>query len=441
MKNQSYINEYHDGISTEEFQKLLSDISNNVFTSSTLRIGLLHEDSYGPALTDRHIIQLVEAITQSPYITNLDLSYNMIGDEGALALSTLDTIKEINLHYNKITAVGASTLGKSKLVRLSLASNPIGHNSECSSDLEKLVDNLCHNDTIKYLDISFCDIPSTSIAQLIRKNLIIEELQLGGYIKDSALKYISDNTNLKKLYIQRSHITELGAYYLSKNISLEVIHIRESSIDDMSVKGLTIHPSLRELKLVDSNITLKGAKQFYDSNIEDVVLFNAGKHRFMPPRDIKEFQNNFKQHQKHIKLKKQQDYYYKLTENISYAEINPDMNNFHSIQQAIDTLQQRWANENKISSNLLGKSKRIATEVGVTDRIESDNLLLAQREIFGELQKKYGKQKSKQLLKLINELHNQSFKYDLEEVLASVDPLKGLEELMGLNPEVKESDR
>jgi len=284
----------------KQFNKLVKKIATNKFCNK--KLDLSRESWYDnpdcdretPRLTDVEVIKLASALKQNLYITQLDLSFNEIGDEGAKTLARVLTLEEINFTGNKITVVGAEALGKSLLIKkLSLAGNPIYYKGSDHIKFQNMIDSFCNNTTITDLNLSFSIIPDKMIAKLINKNTTIRIFTVSRDLTDEALEFIGNNITLKELYIYKNVLTELGAYYLSKNSSLHTLYISNSKIDDTGAKYLSNHQSLQKLSLLDSNITMKGANYFCISNIEEVTLFNGIKHDFISYTELQQFKVNF----------------------------------------------------------------------------------------------------------------------------------------------------
>ena len=336
----------------KEFKQLLQSIKNQTYTNAVL---VIDTDPFDQAieryrLKDKHIISLTEALKQNPYITKLILTGNNIGDIGAIALAELYNLERLDLACNCITAKGAIALAKSNIRILNLESNQIYCDEKNYEQHLKMINAFINNRSITDLNLDSSIIPSELIAQLIKNNTMIESLCLGHYLTDEALKFVEHNHRLEELCIRRNNLTDLGAEYIAKNTNLKTLHIEHSNIGNVGANLLSNHLSLQNLTLKESDISNEGAKCFFGSNLAKVVIFNGVKHDFMSSKECVDFEANFKYAQEYKqellqKLEVQREYYRQITNGEQYPGINPNMNDLDSIQNAIDVLQNRWAEE------------------------------------------------------------------------------------------------
>lgn len=333
---------------THEFNDLLNKISTNVYTQTTLRIStdLFYEEAEEYRLKDEQGLLLTTAIKKNHYIVEVDLSGNNLTDVSAIALASIKSLKILNLAYNNITAKGVISLATSTITKLYLQGNDI------VIDDVALIDALIQNKTITELNLHSSWCLDEMIAKLIRCNTTIQILSLGDGLTDKALEFIGQNQSLKKLAINTSDITDKGIQYLANNNSIKALLFGDSNIGDIGAKILSKHFSLQELRLRNSDITKVGSEYFLDGNLKKVVISSGAKHGSISFNEIKDFEYKFAAYQ-FKKLKDQQEYYYNITGGKQYFDINPDMNDFNSIQNTIDFLQEQWSKE-YFEQNLMG---------------------------------------------------------------------------------------
>ncbi len=264
-----------------KFLNLIQQIENRAFIGDKIVIegaGEWEEQSdYKYRLTDTQIQLLVNALKKNPSITSLNLSGNNIKDEGAIALSTVDSLKELDVSYNRITAVGAEALAKTDLQKLSLEANPVVYfrsSNEKYEQFESMINSFINNKTIMDLNLYCQYIPDSLIAKLIAENNTIKTLSISRDLTDIALDGIKENKTLESLYIPENSITDKGIEYICSNTSLKKLRIDKSEITDIGAKLLSNHQTLDELHIFDSNITYEGAMNFIfiGSNLTDFII-------------------------------------------------------------------------------------------------------------------------------------------------------------------------
>lgn len=239
----------------QEFTQLLEDIRNQVITTEELAIlvrnssgDLINEDTI--IIDDEKAILLVEALKYNSYIIHLDLSFNDIGDEGAIALAGLNTLKSLKLAGNWIKLTGGIALVKSNLEYLSLEANSLHNDSNYENKVE-LIDALINNHTIKDLSFECCLFSDELINKLIKENNTLTILGLSqNNLTDAAIQSISINHTLKELHLSDNNITNVGIDYILGNTYLSYIN------------------------LAHTNITMDGAKKFIGSHFDRVGVFN-----------------------------------------------------------------------------------------------------------------------------------------------------------------------
>jgi hypothetical protein len=76
-------------------------------------------------------------------------------------------------------------------------------------------------------------------------------------IDDSGLYYISQMTNVRELYLQKTKLDGTGIIYLQNLPNLEVLNISFTKIDDKAALDLLKIPNLREVYLYRTNTSMQ----------------------------------------------------------------------------------------------------------------------------------------------------------------------------------------
>lgn len=256
---------------------------------------------------------VVEALKMHTELTDLNISYNNIGDDGvtllvtALMVAVPPTLRRIDLASNEITAKGAVLLANAvkattSLTSLNLSRNPIGIDSvrellsalkdECVAWLKDLtlmdlgMDSnegilladaiLSNGASLTKLDISsnaLGDSGAVLVAKLLRKGTPLQELNLfdnsiGDEGTTELCLALQHNTNLTFLGLGCNHLGVDGAaqlsIMLSSNVCLTRLELADNALGDAGVEhlaqALIKNTSLRALNLIGTRIKVDGAK-------------------------------------------------------------------------------------------------------------------------------------------------------------------------------------
>jgi len=177
-------------------------------------------------------------------ITNLDLSFNNIQDEGVQHLSTVlktCSLYSINLSTNSIGELGITSLGESlqrnkNLTELDLSFNPLGNSGVqsfvkffASSSLSSLILSNIQIDNLGVKKISAFVSVSSKITLL---NLSENEISDEG--ASSIAQSLTINTSLEELYLGTNQITEKGAKKLCSSSKLILLDLQDNPIQNKS---------------------------------------------------------------------------------------------------------------------------------------------------------------------------------------------------------------
>ena len=267
-------------------QGLLQAIREGKFIDSTL--DFMHYAMENP-LNNEDIDQLCDALKKNKHIKNLVLHHQSIGDQGAKALASLNSLEELDLsnglagyvdYANHISAEGALELARSGLKKINLSCNSIG---------DKGLEHLSTSSKLVELDVSGCSITDVGAAHFFATNSTVKRLNLeSNFLGDGAamialgtnkaLEFlnltacsitsegatlISDNTNLKELILADNFIQDAGAHALAKNSSIEVLNLMQNQIADDGALAFAAVTALKILKLSDNPISSETKKKLH----------------------------------------------------------------------------------------------------------------------------------------------------------------------------------
>ncbi|XP_041824259.1 leucine-rich repeat-containing protein 34 isoform X2 [Melanotaenia boesemani] len=262
-------------------------------------------------LGDPDVLALSKCLQNSGHVTDLDMRYNNISDEGAGHLADLlqpenSTLRVLNLMFNDIQMKGAEVLASSlqcnsRLLSLKLSGNKIGN-----SGAMYLVSMLQVNNTLQELELSECDLATQSVialsimlknntalrsvdisrpllfshqeewvvhfSEMLAVNCSLVELHLGKTgLTDTGMERLSEglrlNHHLRYLDLHCNRVSRDGACHLAKvltqNMTLEIINLSFNRIEDEGAtylsKAITWSGCvLKELSVKSNNIRSEG---------------------------------------------------------------------------------------------------------------------------------------------------------------------------------------
>lgn len=245
------------------------------------------KELFSARLTNADVGALMGAVvTSNVGIGHLDLSYNVLNDDGAegIAAALTDTetytcrINQLNLRGNELGAAGCRTLakaltGNSSVEYLNLNGNPIGNEGGMA-----VAEMLYANTFISYLDIGNTDIGTETLialATVLNTNATLQALSIENpstFSKQEDQTYhlarmLQVNRTLRYLNLAKHGIRDFGASllaeHLQENNTLQVLDLRCNSIAGVggeALAGLLVRGSpLAEINLDNNRITDHGA--------------------------------------------------------------------------------------------------------------------------------------------------------------------------------------
>lgn len=250
---------------------------------------LIERGAWSNYLTEADIEVLIDSIKigENKFLNTLELDDNEIGDNGALLLSSLETIKVLQVAESDITAIGAEYLSKMKsLLSLSVSLNQIGDEGFAA---------LVGSTSIVSLDASHCGITSKG-AEAVLNNTHITFLSLeGNDIEDVVLQKID------------AHIAR-NRQKAEDELSSEINRVEKKSLEKLSLDEHSgflqkrIEPSVSSEGIFGQNLPKSNERQTLNNNErvrEAGSPVISSSHQFwsgspMEQRQLENNQNNVK---------------------------------------------------------------------------------------------------------------------------------------------------
>ncbi|XP_072133528.1 uncharacterized protein [Mobula birostris] len=236
-------------------------------------------------LTDSGVEDLVSALSTNPKLTELNLSYNKLGDSGVKLVSA--ALKNSDCKIQKLwlmdvgltdSAAGdfVSALStKTSLMVLSLNNNKL-RDSGVKLVSAALMKSRCKLQELGLRDVGLTDSGAGDLASALRTNPSLTELNLNdNQLGDSGVKLLSaalgnPECKLQKLQLDNIGLTDSGAKdlasALSTNPSLTELNLSVNKLGDSGMK--LVSEALRNSKceiqklwLYDVGLTANGAKE------------------------------------------------------------------------------------------------------------------------------------------------------------------------------------
>jgi len=227
-----------------------------------------------------HITDIVWILKSTKLVTQLDLTGNKIGDEGAKALAevlkTKVVLNEINLGKNNIGNEGAKGIGEALAVNTTLACLDLRDNRVGNEGIKAISRALKVNKTLIQLDMRSNKVGCegiTAISEVLKTNNKLEKLNLSGNkVGVEGAKAISEllkiNTTLTKLGLLETNLGVEGITIITEglkfNKTISILEIGSNKIGDEGTKTiaglLKTNNEITQLNLWNDNIGVEGAK-------------------------------------------------------------------------------------------------------------------------------------------------------------------------------------
>jgi len=247
---------------------------------------------------DTEVAALASAIGQCPHVTQLDLSYNDVKDEGVRALAELlrgsSSLRHLNLAYNSIGHRGWRTLADALMANTSLVTISVAGNEVCGdwqsphSDMREvggvaIGHMLRKNTSLRTLDLGSCGLGVCSlvgVAQALIEQQTLASLNLSNLLLPGAQEGIT----------AAQHLSEM----LRKNNSLRELNLSRMKLTDeqfsIMLPALVFNDGLRSLYLSSNKLSCDGgtavAKLLARRHDLTVVDLSSNKIQDVGARDI-----------------------------------------------------------------------------------------------------------------------------------------------------------
>lgn len=196
------------------------------------------------------------ALASSDTLTELHVDNAQIGDAGTKALAEIHTLGTPSLSRNRIGAAGATELGASRSIRTLSVSN-----CELNGDAAAA---LLENPVLETLSISGNRLGTNGFPALraIGNHPSITSLEAkSNSIDDEGAVELARCAKLRSLDVSLNRIGDRGAHALAETTSLVELNVHSNSIGDSGATALAKSPSLTSLWITSNpDITYRGER-------------------------------------------------------------------------------------------------------------------------------------------------------------------------------------
>ncbi|XP_034044094.1 leucine-rich repeat-containing protein 34 [Thalassophryne amazonica] len=225
--------------------------------NSVKKSAILNLSGKNQKLEDSDVFVLTQSLrNNNSSVTELDVSYNNITDEGAKHLADLlqeepSALRSLDLKFNNITAGGAEVLAKNlqcnaALVTLRLSGNKFGDGGGVH-----IARMLQVNDTLQEVELNSCDLGIQSVTAL---TIVLKS--------NTCLRCVDLSRAL--LFSQQEEWAEHLSETLRVNSSLLELHLGKMDMTDSGMErlagGLRFNYSLRYLDVCCNRVTRDGVR-------------------------------------------------------------------------------------------------------------------------------------------------------------------------------------
>jgi len=217
------------------------------------------------------------ALAQNTVLNALDLSYNQVGDLGAVALAENSVLTSLTLRDNQVRSPGAAVFAQNSTLRsLILTDNFFDYQgaiilsqNRSLSSLE-LTGNtigdegaiaLADNHTLLNLTLCHCLIGVVG-AKALAANTNLKQLNLNyNKVSIGGSLDLAQNTSLTKLELAGNQIDNDGCMALAQNTTLASLNLSYNQINDKGIAPFTANTTLVELNLSHNQLSYDGIKR------------------------------------------------------------------------------------------------------------------------------------------------------------------------------------
>ncbi|XP_075717703.1 leucine-rich repeat-containing protein 34 isoform X2 [Rhinoderma darwinii] len=236
-------------------------------------------------VTDEDFLAISHVLKQNSFITNLDLRFNNLTNNGAVYIAKFlqrnDTLRSLRMTGNKIGNKGAMFFAAMLQINSTLEELDLG---DCDLGIQSLIafaTVLKQRNSIKSINLNrplfyvLQEDTSIHIALMLKVNNTLQEIHLSKHeMTDSGVERLCEalheNKTLKYIDLSCNKITRDGgkclAELLKKNTTLEILDLTSNRMEDEGAIYLAkaIHSynsSLKALAIISNNITGQGLKE------------------------------------------------------------------------------------------------------------------------------------------------------------------------------------
>ena len=228
---------------------------------------------------DEDLVKILKMMENYPKIISLNLSHTKIYIKACQILASNRTIQKVNLDNCNIGDKEATIIAQNKTITfLNVSRNNIG-----STGAEALAENT----TITTLIIGGGNHIGACGFRALSLNKIITHLDVRSYyspfperdrqnrskVGQKALKYLSENKTILRLFLHGCNINSSGAKILAKNKSITHLELSSNYINDAGCKALAQNEHLQILNLTyNDDITMIGYNSFAENKTLRVLM-------------------------------------------------------------------------------------------------------------------------------------------------------------------------
>ena len=190
------------------------------------------------------IINIGKALEMNRKLQVFNISANNISDDGAIAISEYlkysNSLKELNMSHNKVSDNGIINIGKALQMNATLQTLDISHNNLSDNGVLTFSDYLKEENTLHQLRISWNDIDLDLNSNVTSLNMCKKRFGNTGAFLVSKFFY---KTNILKLDISYNNISDDGAVAISKclknNNTLQELNMLHNEVCDNGIINIS----------------------------------------------------------------------------------------------------------------------------------------------------------------------------------------------------------
>lgn len=257
-------------LTLDDIKKLTSVLEFNSFVT--------HLDLTGNLLGD----ECVELITKCNYLRSLNLSGNRITDTNLHFFAANSTLLALDLSYNNITDQGIEELAKNNsIMTLLLNGNSI-----------TLANKLAQNKQLVTLSLMSNEIYAEGVKKFVANTTLRKLLLDDNLLRDEGASFLAQNTHLEELSLSHNLIGDKGAVELAqaKNPYLMTLCLAHNQIGDVGAAAFKKNSTIKKLNLAENQINSAGIAEIVKNStvtwldlsynqIDDASLSNFPKNK------------------------------------------------------------------------------------------------------------------------------------------------------------------